>query len=260
MMNRIELKRTLKRLGWLVLLFGAAALIISAVERKEASLASALTIDITPLDGEHMLIVEKDVVTAIDRSFGFDLRDLPLGALDVERLERVLEEEPFILDADAFLDAENKIHVTVEQRPPVLRIIDHNGLNYYLDEHGMKMPLSPHFTARVLVATGNIPPHVPDFLERPRNALRDVFLLARRLRQDELFGPLIEQVYVNPQGDMVLVPKVGDQKIILGDGADLEAKLTNLRIFYQDAVPYEGWQKYGTINLKYKGQVVAKRN
>ncbi len=249
----------MKRLGWLVLLFGAAALVISAVERKETSMASGLTIDITPLNGEHMLIVEKDVLTAIDRSFGFDLRDLPLNAIDVGRLERVLEAEPFILNADAFFDAENTIHITVEQRPPVLRIIDHNGLNYYLDEKGMKMPLSPHFTARVLVATGNIPPHVPDFLERPRHMLKDVFLLAQRLRQDELFHPLIEQVYVNPQGDMVLVPKVGDQKIILGDGSHLEEKLQNLRVFYQEAVPYEGWRKYRTINLKYRGQVVAKR-
>ena len=258
-MNSPELKRTMKRLGWLVLLFGATALIISAVERKEASLATGMTIDIAPLEGGHRLIVERDVLTAIDRRFGFDLRELPLGAIDVERLERVLEEEPFILDADAFFDAENTIHIKVAQRPPVLRIIDHNGLNYYLDAGGMKMPLSPHFSARVLVATGNIPPHVPDFLERPRHSLKDVFLLARRLREDAFFQPLIEQVYVNPQGDMVLVPKVGDQKIIVGDGENLAAKLANLRTFYREAIPYEGWQKYRTINLKYEGQVVAER-
>jgi cell division protein FtsQ len=35
--------------------------------------------------------------------------------------------------------------------------------------------------------------------------------------------------------------------------------LNRLKIFYKEGMPYEGWRKYETINLKYSGQVVCKR-
>lgn len=258
-MNKAEITKTLKRIGWLIALFGAAAMIISAVERKEASEATGMLVEIEPLDGGHMLILEEDVLKTIDRSFGFKLEELPLGAIDIERLERVLEEDPFIFDANAYIDAKNRINIRVEQRQPVLRIIDNNGLNYYLDKGGLKMPLSPHFTARVLVGTGYIPPHVPDFLERKQHRLKDLFLLAQRIREDDFFNALFEQVYINQKGEFVLAPKVGDQQVILGQYYNIEDKLQNLKIFYREAVPYEGWQKYRSINLSYDGQVVCKR-
>jgi len=137
-----------------------------------------------------------------------------------------------------------------------LRIIDDNGLDYYLDSEGMKLPLSKHFTARVLVATGNIPPHSPDFLQRKKHLLKDLFQLAKLILADEFLKSLLEQIYVN-QGEFVLIPKVGDQKILLGKFENVEDKLERLNIFYQKGIPYEGWQKYKTINLKFKNQVVC---
>lgn len=258
-MNRAETIKLLKRLGWLVGLFASAAFIISAIERKDAANATGLVIDIEPVAGEHLFITQEDIRKLIDRSFGFRLDDLPVAAVDVERLERVLEEEPFVLDADAFIDAQNRIRVKVVQREPVLRVIDNNNLTYYLDEWGRKMPISPHYTARVLVASGNIPPYVPNFLERKRHKLKDLFLLANYIREDAFFQALFEQVYLNQKGDFVLIPNVGDQKIVLGTVQDMEQKLENLKVFYREAMPYEGWNKYRTINLSYNGQVVCER-
>jgi cell division protein FtsQ len=37
-------------------------------------------------------------------------------------------------------------------------------------------------------------------------------------------------------------------------------KFDNLMIFYNKALPKVGWQTYHTINVKYKGQIVASRN
>lgn len=258
-MLQAELIKTLKKVGQLALVFLVASLVISAVARKGASSASGLSVSIEPLEGGHLLVDEKDILVTIERSFGFELEGLPLATIDVGRLERVLEEDPFILDANVYIDARNQINIEVEQREPVLRVIDNNGLNYYLDDSGLKMPLSKHFTARVLVATGNIPPHVPDFLTRKKHTLKDLFELARKLREDPFFDALFDQVYVSNQREYTLVPKVGDQKVILGPYENIDEKLRNLKVFYQEAVAYEGWQKYRTINLKYRGQVVCKR-
>ncbi len=258
-MSREEARRLLKHIFWMMLAFGAAAIVISAVEYKESILAQEMLIGIEPLPDGNSLITEGDIAKTIDRSFGLNLVGMPLAAVDVQRLERVLEKDPFIIEAEAFIDAKARINIKVRQRQPVLRIMDNNGLNYYLDDAGAKMPLSEHFTARVLVATGNIPPHVPNFWERKRYILKDVFLVSKQLRQDPFFRALFEQLHVSNNGEITLIPKVGDHKIIIGPYEDIPEKLNKLKIFYKEGLPYEGWQKYRTINLKYQGQVVCKK-
>jgi cell division protein FtsQ len=249
----------IKRLAIIALIFIAAAVVVSTMQKKEASLAKEVIIEVTPLREGHSFIDNDDIKVSIQRSFGYDLEGLPLGSVDIERLERVLEEDPFILDAEAYIDGRNRIHIEVEQREPILRIIDNNGLNYYLDGSGFKMPLSKHFAARVLVASGNIPPHVPDFKERDKHVLKDLYELTSMILADDFFKALIEQIHVSNRGEFTLAPKVGRQKILFGTFTDAEEKFENLKIFYNEALPYEGWRKYQTIDLRYKGQVVCKK-
>ena len=156
-MNK-EVIKMIKRLAWIGFFFLIAVIIISAVEAKKGRSAADVFIKIEALPHGDSLINQEDIKVTIERSFGYNLMGIPVREIDVARVERVLENDPFILNADVYLDAKNQIHIEVEQREPILRIIDKNGLNYYLDEFGKKMPLSKHFTARVLVATGNIPP------------------------------------------------------------------------------------------------------
>ena len=164
-----------------------------------------------------------------------------------------------ILEADVYIDAGNRVNIDVSQREPILRIIDNNQLNYYLDSEGNKMPLSNHFSARVLVATGHIPPFIPDFKKREKHVLKDLFHLTQVIQEDEFMNALVEQIYVSNKGMYTIVPKIGDQKIILGSANGLDEKIERLKVFYKEALPYEGWQKYKTIDLRYEGQVVCKK-
>ena len=253
-----ELSTAMKRLTWIALVFLAIALIISMVAKKEAAIIQKVNIEVEPLEGGNFLINKEDVLLTIERSFGFPLETMPLGAIDVERLEKVLKEEPFVLKANAFVNAENIVKISIVQRQPVLRIIDRNGANYYLDEKAFKMPLSKHFSARVLVATGNIPPYVLDYKGNVQDMLHHLFELAQTIRGDDFLQPLVEQIYVNNKGELTLVPKVGRQKILFGRYSSVEDKLKRLKIFYTEALPYEGWRKYRTIDLNFQGQIVAK--
>ncbi|MEL6863249.1 MAG: cell division protein FtsQ [Bacteroidota bacterium] len=250
----------LKRLMGIACLFLLAAAVISAAQLKGSRNVQEVMINIEALPGGHSLVSKKDLMLSIERSFGHNLIGVPLAALNVERIERVLEADPFILASDVYIDAENQVHISVEQREPIVRIIDKNGLNYYLDEFGEKMPLSKHFTARVLVANGEIPAHIPNFLERKKHTLKDLFGLTNIILDDDFLRPMIEQVYVDKRGEYTLVPKLGNQKILLGRLDGLDDKLTRLKTFYKEGMPYSGWKKYKAINLKYKGQVVCKKS
>jgi cell division protein FtsQ len=256
---RPEHQRTLRKLGWIALLLVSLGAVFSAVEQKGESLAKEVVIDIKPLRNGERFIQPDDIRLLIERSFGYKMEGRSLVSIDVERLERVLEEDPFILDADAYLAANNKLKIRIIQREPILRVIDNNGFNYYLDINGVKMPPSPHFTARVLVATGNLPPYEPGFLEQKRNTLADAFRLTEILLQDEFFRPMIEQIHLSNRGEMILIPMVGGQKIAFGKFENTAEKLRNLRAFYKEILPYEGWRKYSEVSVQYAGQVVCRR-
>jgi cell division protein FtsQ len=171
----------------------------------------------------------------------------------------VLEQDPFVENAETFVDVKGNLNLKIYQRQPILRVIDNNNLNYYLDKNGVKMPLSKYYSARVPIITGAVPPYVNDFLKQKKYALKDVFYLVQRLNADVFFAPMIQQIVIDAAGEFTIIPILGDQKIRIGTLDDLDEKLERLKIFYKEAMPYEGWRKYRSISVKYKGQIVCKK-
>ena len=257
-MNNPELIKSLKRIGWIAGLFLTLVLIVSAIERKSGSEIKQLEIVINPLPGGYRLIDTSDVRELIRRSFGFDLEGQKQNIVNVNRLERILIDDEFVLHSEVHINSQNEVKIELWQREPILRIIDNNGANYYLDKDGVKLGQSKHFTARVPVATGNLPLFSDDFLTKEEDLIKDLFQLVNLLRQDEFYRALIEQIHVNADG-FNLIPKVGDQKICFGKMVNPEEKLERLKIFYQNGMPYEGYTKYVNLDLRYEGQVVAER-
>ena len=228
--------------------------------RKKKSPIKAVIVDIHHLaDGQNDLIKEKDVRLIINRSQDEKIESKRLEDVDVERIEQVLEQDPFIENAESFVDASDNLNLKIFQRQPILRIIDNNNLNYYLDKNGVKMPLSKYFSARVPIVTGAVPPYVSDFLRRKKYALKEVFNLVQILNADAFFAPMVQQIVVDAAGEFTIIPILGDQKIRIGTLDDIEGKLDRLKIFYKEGMPYEGWKKYNSISVKYQGQIVCKK-
>lgn len=249
----------LRRIGRVVAAGLLLLLITSAAAYRMSRTVQATEVHVVPLDGNVLLIDSADVVKLIDRSLGEKPVGKPINQVDPDRIERALEEDPFVLNAEVALMANNRLYVKVEQRRPLMRIIDPQGLQYYIDDRGRRVPLSPHFAARTLVVTGHIPAFTDDFLQRKHHVLKDLYELAHFITDDPLWSAMFEQVYVNSRGEYVLVPKVGDQLVILGKADALPSKFRRLRIFYKEALSREGWQKYTTIDLRWRGQVVCER-
>ena len=151
--SKREIVKTLRAALWGALLLAGASLVLGAMQRKEKAQVHDVIIDIQPLADGHYLINEDDIPVILEDRFAHPITAFPVGQLDIERLERVLEEDPFVHSAEAFVDAQNRVNIELVQREPLLRVMDNNGLNYYLDEDGQELPPSKHYTARVRVAT-----------------------------------------------------------------------------------------------------------
>ncbi len=254
-----EVTSTLKRLVWIILILLVGVVLVKMIEKKQTTKTIGVAINITHLPDGNDLLTRGDVFEMLDRSFGSSMEGIPQNLVDVERIEKVLKENPFVLDAEAYIGANNTVQIDIAQRIPIIRIIDKMELSYYFDKDGNKMPTSKHFTARVLTATGNIPPHTPEFIDRENHLLNQLFDLGKKLLADELYHPMIEQIYVNAKREYTLIPKLGNQKILLGKYEQIDIKLENLKIFYNKAIANLGWRKYKTIDLRYKGQIVTEK-
>ncbi|MGB3548399.1 MAG: hypothetical protein WBA17_15610 [Saprospiraceae bacterium] len=256
-----NLSSNLGRVSWVGALLLVGALVVNAVNRKETAIISGIDISVEALAGtaDNYLIDTSDVRAILQESFTKPLDQLRLAEIDMARVERVLERNPFVSEAEAFVDKNNGLRVKIEQRRPLLRVKDNNGLDYYLDVDGNRMPPSKHYAARVVVVTGNVAPWQKDFLLRENHNLHDIYQLAELLVTDEFLQALVEQIYLTNKGELVLSPKVGDQIIYLGryDDEKTPERLERLKVFYRQGLPYEGWRKYKSFDLRYADQVVC---
>ena len=74
-----------------------------------------------------------------------------------------------------------------------------------------------------------------------------------------LWKAQIEQIYVDKSGLIYLIPKIGNHTIVIGDATNLDEKFSKLIAFYKNGLGTFGWDKYKTIDLRFKNQIVAKR-
>lgn len=251
----------LRTYGWIGVLIAVAILAISAIGSREAAHVATVAPIIRPLENGKNLVTEDELLDRLAASFTKPMDALTLGDIDITRVETVIEGQAFVANADAYVDDEMQLNIIVTQRVPLLRIIAESGQNYYLDEDGIRMPLSETYTARVPVVTGNVALWQDDFMDHEAHQLHCLVELARYLRTDNFLDALIEQVYINTKGEFILAPKIGDQVIYLGryHPERTQERLQRLKTFYREGLPYEGWRKYKSFDLRYADQVVAKK-
>ena len=177
------------------------------------------------------------------------LEGYPLSVIDTRRLEKQLEENPYIRNAEISKDISGRMEVLVEQRVPLVRIMQGGKEGFYLDREGEMLPLSPRFTPHILLATGNI--------SGDPGQLQELHRFCGYLSDHPFWKGQIVQVYVDRGGEYELIPRVGAHHILLGSLEEWEKKLRNLEMLYRHGLSRFGWNSYETINLKYTNQVIC---
>ncbi|RZJ77610.1 MAG: cell division protein FtsQ [Flavobacterium sp.] len=256
MLKRINWKAIFKVFSWAVCLAGIVVLMSFISIKKKEVKCTKIEILIPGADN----FIERDEIDAILRQGEGQLIGRSLANINMHQIENTIKANPYIAFVKVYADMDGVVSIEIKQRQPVLRILNAGGQDYYVDSKGLKMPMSPNFTANVLVATGNI---LEGFSGRVDTLLtplaKDLYKTALYAKMDTLWDAQFEQIYVNDKKDMELVPRVGNQRIIIGNADNLETKLSNLLAFYKQAMPMVGWNAYRTINLKYINQIVCEK-
>lgn len=195
----------------------------------------------------NTFIDDMDVVNMVRRGYG-NVLDMPVARIDKDSVERLLVKNSIIKSAQVYYSLDGYFHVDITQRKPVLRVL--TGEGFYVDEDGKYMPLSRKYTSRVVVATGEISKKI---------ACEKLYPFVMMLREDDFWDALIEQIVVDRNEEIILIPKVGNFRIILGEVGNAEEKMEKLRLFLKDGIVRKGWNVYKEINLKFDNQVVCVR-
>jgi cell division protein FtsQ len=181
--------------------------------------------------------------------------------INIYALQNKLKANPFIEYAKVYAEMDGTINVEISQRQPILRLLNRFDQDFYVDQHGLKIPLSANFTARVLAANGYIDELFANRVDTLHTAMaRALFKTADYIRKDSLWDAQIAQIYVNQDHEIELIPRVGNNRILLGDADSLGTKFNNLLVFYKKALSKTGWDTYKIINIKYANQVIGVKN
>jgi cell division protein FtsQ len=253
---------------WVGLIIGL--LVSMGFVNKEQDSLRCKSLDIQVNQDDDLYFLNKMDVAQLIHSRGDSIVGQRKSTVNVPRIKYALNSHADIANAEVYMTIDGRLKVEVKQRKPLLRIINTSGDSYYLDEEGKLMPLSDKYTAKVIVANGNIPEayathYKHSIADIAKNAdatkatmLDELYAMATYINADEFWKAQIQQIYINDEKDMELVPMVGSQKIIFGDTVAMDEKFKKLFTFYQQGLNTTGWwEKYSIINLKFKNQIVC---
>lgn len=204
-------------------------------------------IHVTISDADQLNFVTRDDVKELLKDKSVCPDGKRLDHIDTDYMENYLRGKSRIKTAECFKTPNGELRVTVTQREPILRVKGMYG-DFYVDSERKIMPLSSVFTAYVPIATGYVTKEM---------ALGELGEFALFLRDHSFWNAQIEQIDVAKNGEVTLVPRVGDQLIVMGTLENYREKLDRLYALYVKGFNKIGWNKYKRITLKYEGQVVC---
>lgn len=208
------------------------------------------------LNDEHefSFLQRKDIEALLLRNRNINLAQTAVSKLDLGSMEDIARTNPWVAKADIFVDNRQVLQVNIIQREPVARIFDINGNSYYMDSLLNTMPVSQGYAYPAPVFT-NVPLLHNDSIQA--NLYQKIAYMSEMIGRDSFWHAQVTQIEVQPDQTFILIPLFGDQRILIGDTANVQEKLKHLFAFYKNVSGKIGWDKYETLDVRYKNQVVA---
>lgn len=246
-------RKLLKLTGFMVLIiFIIGTLAFTSIESRNIKCSDIEVV----FDKDELINIDKDRLIRLVKATDSKVLSKNLDEINSEVFEDEIEKIPAILSADAYKLMVNEkgsykgvLVVKVKHREPVMRVMTSSG-SYYLDKYGVRIPVSQSYSTNVLVATGSV---------SEKFAVEKLLPFVMYVEGNDFWKAQIEQIHVEEDGDVLLIPLVGRQIIELGDTDNYREKLRVMREFYKQVLSKNNWDKYVKVSLKYNNQVVAKR-
>ncbi len=214
---------------------------------------------------QYHFVTKRDIENTIISNNG-SLLGKPVKEVHVSEIESTMNRYRELKIAEAYMSIDGTLHIYADQRTPIMRVMASNGGDYYVDVEGVVVRRRNLYTPRLHIVGGNI--NVSQAMldgvsvldtSIKNSILKDIYYLVSYLNGDKFWSAQIDQIFVDNDDEIDLIPRVGNHIVHLGTADNYEGKLRNLEAFYDKVLPEVGWNKYSRINLAYRDQIVCKR-
>ncbi|MDM9632555.1 hypothetical protein QU605_13840 [Robiginitalea sp. M39] len=194
--------------------------------------------------GDNYYLTESTVNKLLIQNYG-PLRNMPKEGVVLNTIESVLQTSDMVKNAQVYLTVDGNLYTKITQRQPIGRVAGAHP--FYLDDEGLKMPLSPSHSARVPIITGKI----------TGSTLEDAYVILKFINQDPFLSKNVIGIHIEGESDYHLKFRMEHFLVRLGDVSDLDEKFKNFKAFYAQAAQENTLLSYQVVSLEFDNQVVC---
>lgn len=187
-----------------------------------------------------------------------------LDSLDLCKIEDAVLKHTAIREGEAFVKRDSTLNISITQKNPYLRF-QNGDEGFYVEKDGNIFPLQARHTARVPMVDGNIPVKVESGFcgyaekESDKEWIQGMIALVEYVGKSKVWSKNIAQYHVDGNGDIILIPSEGREKIIFGGPTEFERKFKQLEKYYTSIKPSKEEDFYYTVNLKFENQIICRQ-
>ena len=259
-MNRI-LKYILISLFAIVLAGCIVISYLAGVEARKPIICKGIRIEILD-SAENRFVSVADVRRFIDRSYGQIISE-HIDSLDLVKLEHIVDSRSAVRKSQAFVTRDSMLNITVTQRRPVVRFQKKDG-GFYADAEGYIFPLQNTYASHVQIVDGNIPlaanSGYKGSIDNPKEKewFKSVMNVINYMEGSKVWRDKIVQIHVDEKGELVLIPREGEEKFLFGQPHSIVEKFSKLEKYYTTIIPEKGSSRYSSVDVRFEGQIVCK--
>ena len=184
-----------------------------------------------------------------------------VNMIDVDSVINALNENPWIIRAEADMNLKEYLDVEIEECDPIVRVYAKNGKSVYIDKDGNIYPSENQYVPRVMVVSG-----IGFSIDKLGNVydetysktdLPQTFNLVKEVLNDSYAKNCVRQIHYNKKKNYIFSLNNTNIIVIFGDVNDIGEKLSKMKHFFDKMLGNPELDNYKEINLNYKNQVVC---
>lgn len=239
----MQFKRVIKYLFFVFLIGGLGLLYGFSKSRNDVKKVDTIRVDFYK---KETTFLTHEIVNKLLIQNDETVKNKEKSVIDLYLLEHQVVNNPYVEEASVFLTVNGILETVIKQRTPIARIMS-GSKSYYVDKHGVILPLSDNYSARVLLVSG----------VKNEEEVNQILPFLSRITSDNFLKKEIIGVEKTQKNELMLLVRSGDYKIEFGNISDMEIKFKKLKAFYNKTFDDKTINNYKKISLKYHNQVVC---
>jgi len=205
-------------------------------------------VQISVMDSATANFITSDDINRLLNNHTVSMLGVTMNHIHLSSIDKLIAKNPYVNKVECYKTLDGNVKINVWQRQPIAEVM--GSTNYYIDNQLNKLPILIGHSAFVPIISGDVN---DTFLSR------ELFPFIQYIHQHEFWNAQIEQIYLQSDSLIELVPRLGDCIINLGTIDRYEQKMNKLMELYQHALNHVGWDRYSYIDLQYKDRVICTR-